>query len=166
MYTISRSTGMKFLGAMGLIFLATQVYAEELSHEHREHNVGFSLNHGQKWETDKILRQGMDDIRQLMTANQVAIEKDSLGPQDYQRLGDAIDKTVTHVVKNCKLPKEADAAFHGIVMADLIQSAELMRTSPKIQAQRAGALGIQQSLRNYGNYFQHPGWRLNEEKSH
>jgi hypothetical protein len=63
-------------------------------------------------------------------------------------------------------PKEVDAASYSIVMADLIHGAELMRSSPKIQVQRAGALGVQQSLRNYGKYFQHSGWRLNGERLH
>jgi len=39
-----------------------------------------------------------------------------------------------------------------------------MRASPKIQAQRAGAFGVLQSLRNYGQYFQHSGWKLDEVK--
>jgi hypothetical protein len=67
-------------------------------------------------------------------------------------------------VKNCKLSKEADAAFHTIVLADLSQSAELMRTSPKLKVQRAGALGVLQALRNYGEYFQHPGWSVGLNK--
>jgi hypothetical protein len=28
--------------------------------------------------------------------------------------------------------------------------------------QRAGAFGALQSLRNYGEYFQHPGWDMSQ----
>jgi len=160
-----RSTGLlKVYGAIGLIFLATQVYAEDHAHESGEHNGGYSLNHGKQWEGDKVLRQGMDNILQVITKSQDDIEKDRLGSQDYQRLSESVDKTVAGIVKNCKLNKEADAAFHAMVLADLTRSTELMRMSPKTQVQRAGALGVLQSLRNYGEYFQHPGWRLNDVK--
>lgn len=164
MHAILRSTGIKAYGAIGLIFLATQVYAEDHSHEPGEQNGGYTLNHGKKWETDEILRQGMGNIRQVLTLSQDAIEKDRLGSQDYQRLAETVDKTVAGIVKNCKLSKEADAAFHVIVLVDLTRSTELMRMTQKTQVQRAGALGALQSLRNYGEYFQHPGWRLNDVK--
>lgn len=165
MLTVLRSTGFKVFGAMGLMFLATLVYAEEHTHKPSERSAEHTLNHGKKWETDETLRQGMDNILQVMTINQEGIEKERLSAQDYQRLAEAVDKNVADIVKNCKLTKEADAAFHTVVLADLTQSTQLMRTSPKIQAQRVGALGVLQSLRNYGEYFQHPGWRLGVTKS-
>lgn len=164
MLAILRSTGLKMYGAMGLIFLATLVYAEEHTHKPSERGAQHTLNQGKKWGTDAALRQGMDNIRQVMTTNQESIEKERLGAQDYQRLAKLVDNNVADIVKNCKLTKEADAAFHTIVLADLTQSVELMRTAPKIQVQRVGALGVLQSLRNYGEYFQHPGWRLGVAK--
>jgi hypothetical protein len=123
------------------------------------------LNLGQKWPTDEVLRQGMDNIRQVMTASQEGIEKERLSAQDYQRLAAVVDKNVAAIVKNCKLTKEADKAFHTIVLADLTQSAELMRISPKLRVQRVGALGVLQALRNYGEYFQHPAWSMGVVKT-
>ena len=69
-----------------------------------------------------------------------------------------MNKDAADIVKNSKLSKEANSAFHSIVLADLVQSTELMRASPKAQVQRAGAFGVLQSLRHYGEYFHHPGW--------
>lgn len=165
MFAISRSTSMKLYGAIGLIFLATQVYAEEHSHESGGQNGGSTMNHGKKWEGDEVLRQGMDNIRQVMTTNQDAIKNGRLDSQDYKRLAEAVGKSVNHIVKNCKLTKEVNSAFHNIVLVDLLYTAELMRLSPTTQARRAGAFGVLQSLRNYGKYFQHPGWRMSEETS-
>jgi hypothetical protein len=107
----------------------------------------------------------MDSIRQAMLASREAIDKERLGAQDYQRLAATVSRETSNIVKNCRLSKEADAAFHSIVLADLLHGAELMRTSPKVQAQRAGALGVLQSLRNYGEYFQHPGWTIDPAKA-
>lgn len=166
MLFILRLKSLKVLGSIGLICLATQVYAEEHSHEAGEHKAAFSLNQGKKWEGDAVLRQGMEAIRQAVTANQEAIEKNRLGTQDYQRLADTVNNNIASIVNNCKLTKDVDEAFHTIVLADLSGSADMIRTSPKIQIQRAGALGMLQALRNYGTYFQHPGWRVNEVAAH
>lgn len=155
-----RSTSLKVFCVIGLICITTQARADEHSHKSSEHSSKQPLSQGTKLETDAVLRQGMDNIRQLMASNRDAIEKDQLRSQDYQRLAEAISKNTTHIVKNCKLPKKTDAAFHTIVLADLTQSTEIMRASPKYQAQRAAALGVLQTLRNYGEYFQHPDWRI------
>ena len=160
MLTFFRSTRLKVFGVTGFIFLATMAYAEEHAHQHGGRGAEYSLSHGKKWETDATLRQGMDIIRQALAASQEGIEKNRLSAQDYQRLANVVDSNVADIVKNCKLTKETDAAFHSTVLADLTQGTELMRTSPKLQAQRAGALGVLQSLRNYGEYFQHPGWNF------
>lgn len=166
MLSILRSKSLTVLGSIGLLCLATQVYAEEHSHKAGENKPAYTLNQGKKWEGDAVLRQGMEAIRQAVTANQEAIEKNRLGTQDYQRLADTVDQNLASIVKNCKLTKDVDAAFHTVVLADMSQSTEMIRTSPKIQIQRAGALGLLQALRNYGTYFQHPGWRVNEVAAH
>lgn len=162
MLAILRLAGLGVCVATGLISLATPVYAGEPTRRHDAQNAAPALKQGQKWATDEVLRQGMDNIRQAMIANREAIEKERLGVQDYQRLAAAVIKEADNIVKNCKLSKEADSAFHSIVLADLTQSAELMRASPKVQVQRAGAFGVLQALRHYGKYFQHPGWNIGE----
>jgi hypothetical protein len=157
MRTILRLAGIAVCVATGLLSIATPLHADEHAHKHGAAPV---LKQGQKWVTDEVLRQGMDKIRQTMTANREAIEKDHLNAQDYRRLAEAVGKETANIVKNCRLSQEADAAFHSTVLADLLQSTEWMRTSTKVQAQRAGALGVLQALRNYGEYFQHPGWDM------
>lgn len=166
MFAISRSSVLKACVSVGLIFISAQVCAEEKTHGPGEHNARHTLNKGKKWETDDVLKRGMDDIRQTISASQEAIEKNQLQSRDYQQLAEAMDKSLVNIVKNCKLTKQTDAAFHTIVLADMSQSIELMRTSPKHEIQRAAALGTLQTLRNYGEYFQHPGWKLNGVKSH
>lgn len=157
MRAILRLAGLCISAATGLISPAAPVYAAEHTHTH---GAAPALKQNQKWATDEVLRRGMDNIRQSMIANREAIEKARLGTQDYQQLAAAVGKDTADIVKNCRLSKEADTAFHSIVLADLTQSTELMRASTNVQAQRAGAFGVLQSLRNYGEYFQHPGWDL------
>jgi hypothetical protein len=160
MLVLLRLAGLGIYAATGLVSLAAPVYASEHEHKHEAQHAAPVLKPGQKWASDEVLRQGMDNIRKAMLANREAIEKERLGAQDYQKLAAAVSKETTNIVKNCRLSKDADAAFHTIVLADLIQSTEMMRTSPKVQVQRAGAFAVLQSLRHYGNYFQHPGWEI------
>ncbi len=162
MLAILRLAGLGVCVATGLIALAAPVYADEHAHKQDAKSAIPALKPGQKWASDEVLRQGMDNIRQTMLANREAIEKERLGTQDYQRLAAAVSKETANIVKNCRLSKDADAAFHTIVLADLIQSTEMMQTSAKVKVQRAGAFAVLQSLRHYGNYFQHPGWAVDQ----
>ncbi|GAB3541153.1 hypothetical protein GCM10027343_11110 [Noviherbaspirillum agri] len=111
-----------------------------------------------KWATDDVVRQRMEAIRQAVAAQQADIREDRLESNNYQQLAEVINANVSHIIKDCKLTQAADAALHTVVLADLTRSSELMRTSPKRAAQRTGALGVLQSLRLYGEYFDHPGW--------
>lgn len=160
--------GFCTLVAAGCFGLATPGLAAEHAHNHAPgaHTAAPALKPGQKWVTDDTLRRGMESIRQTMSTRQEAIDKDRLGSKDYQQLGAAVHKSIVEVVSQCKLPKDADSALHSIVLGDLVQGAELMQKSPKVDAQRAAALGVLQALRNYGEYFQHPGWSLGPAKGH
>lgn len=161
MVGIVRSVIFRMLGIAGLMVVATLAVAAEHEHGHETGDTGTGqvVRPGGVWMTDEVVRQGMAHIRQAMAARQEDIEKGRLESQDYRRLAEVVDQDVAAIMKNCKLPREADKAFHDVVLVDLIDGAELMRTSTKTPAQRVGALGVLQALRNYGKYFQHPGWQ-------
>lgn len=168
MLAMLKKAGFGTMIAAGWLGLAMPGLAAEHAHDHAPdaHTPAPALKPGQKWATDDTLRRGMESIRNTMGARQEAIEKGRLGTQDYRQMGAAVHKSIVEVVSKCKLPKDADAALHAIVLHDLVQSTELMRKSPKVDTQRAAALGALQALRNYGEYFQHPGWSLGPAKDH
>lgn len=113
-----------------------------------------------KLETDDVVRQRMENIRQILAANLAGIQQDRLASADYKQIAVAVSTNVDQVIREARLTQATEAALHTIVLTDLTLSSELMRTSPKGAAQRAGALGALQSLRLYGAYFEHPGWQL------
>lgn len=115
---------------------------------------------GKKWETDAVLKAGMDQIRQTMVARRTEIELDRLTSRDYQDMGAAVERHLAAIVANCKLTPQVDQAFHTVVLADLTRDASLMRTSPKQSVQRLSAQGVLRTLRHYGEQFQHPGWSV------
>lgn len=154
------STAVAVCAAAWLIALPASVQAAEPAHHHDGHGTVKALKPGEKWPTDDVLRQGMDNIRKAMAASQDDIDKSRLDAQGYQRLADAVDQNAANIVKNCKLSKDADTAFHSTVLSPLMADSELMRASPKIEVKRVAAMGVVQTLRNYGQYFQHPGWSV------
>jgi hypothetical protein len=153
-----RSTGVALCSSIGLISASSLVSAATPVQKPAASATEVPVNAIKKWDTDEAVRQGMNNIRQAIMANQDGIRNEQLRAQDYQRLADTIDKNVAAMRQNMQISKTTEKAFHLVVMMDLTQSTELMRSGLKMPLQRAGAFGVMQSLRNYGDNFQHPGW--------
>ncbi|HJV73102.1 MAG TPA: hypothetical protein VJ654_02680 [Noviherbaspirillum sp.] len=169
MKNIFRSRVLVF-AALAMPLFAATVHAGEHDRERdhlraAERQADYPSRPIQKWETDEIVRKGMENIRQAIMTKQDGIQRNSLGAEGYQQLAEVINRNVDDIIKNCKLTQAVDAALHVVVLTDLTRSSELMRTSPKLAAQRAAAIGILQSLRLYGEYFQHPNWNVEALKS-
>ena len=163
-----RLNGAKVLGRVALVislsFMSIQVDADEYAYKPSEKNTVQQLKHGEKWQTNEVLRKAMENIRIALTARQSDILKESLRASEYLILGQVVDKNIADITKNCKLPTDSDRAFHTVVLNDMTEGARLMRTSNEIKVQRLGALGVLQTLRNYGRYFEHPNWRMDITK--
>lgn len=144
--------------AAGLSFAVNATHADE--HRKAKDERGTAVQPQRQWEPNAAVRQGMESIRTAMTANEPAIREDRLSSAEYQRLADLAAKNVDAIVKGSTLPKDADSALHVIVLSDMNRSIDLMRTGQKTAVQRAGAFGVLQSLRLYGEYFRHPGWDM------
>lgn len=152
---------MMALALFGTPWIGEAAYADDHRHQRSSESQQVSAARpAMKWATDDIVRQRMENIRQAVAANQASIQQDRLDSRDYQQLAEVINTNVNHLIRDCKLTQAVDAALHTLVLTDLTHSSELMRTSPKRAAQRAGALGVLQTLRLYGEYFEHPGWMM------
>lgn len=158
MLTVLRSTGFSLWCGIGLISVSSLTYAAAPVQNPTTSATEASVSAVKKWDTDEAVRLGMENIRQAITASRDDITQERLGAQDYQRLAEVIDKNVAVMMKTRTINKETEKAFHLVVMMDLSQSTDLMRSGSKVSLQRAGAFGAIQSLRNYGKHFQHPGW--------
>ena len=97
-------------------------------------------------------------IQKSMISRQQEIAAERLGVQDYQGLARGIEESLALAEISSRAPAASLKAFQAIVAIDLRRSAELMRTGATVKLQRAGALGVPQTLHNYAQYFQHPGW--------
>lgn|SRR5574338_273260 len=115
------------------------------------------LNDGKKWATDAPLRQAMTTLNQALAGALPRIHKNRFAPADYDALAKTVDDQVAFVVANCKLEPQADAMLHRVI-AELLAGAEAMQGKTG-QPRHAGALRVQGALQDYGEYFQHPGWK-------
>lgn len=132
-------------------------------HDHRhDHETEaprqLQLNAGKKWATDASLRQSMSGINQAMAKALPLIHRQQFSDAQYQSLAGSINRQLAFAIENCKLESRADAMLH-LVMADLQGGVEAM--AGKTAGDRHdGAVQVLHALKAYGQYFQHPGWRL------
>ena len=113
-----------------------------------------TLNDSQKWPSDAALREGMTEIRATLRASLGQIHGGIFSAAEYAALADRVESQVDDVVRNCRLPPEADAQLH-LVIADILDGAEMMR---KDNGRIEGAIKLMRTLHAYGDYFDHPGW--------
>ena len=113
-----------------------------------------TLNDGQKWPSDAALREGMTEIRAILRASMGQIHGGNFSAAEYAALADRVESQVDGLVRNCRLPPEADAQLH-LVIADILDGAEMMREG---NGHVEGAIKLMRTLHAYGNHFDHPGW--------
>ncbi|CAM5280709.1 DnrO protein OS=Afipia felis OX=1035 GN=BN961_03141 PE=4 SV=1 [Afipia felis] len=126
-------------------------------HAHGGHDgtaLELTLNNGQKWPTDEVLRRGMDEMRSAIERSLGRIHAGQFTSADYVALADRLQQQVDFVTANCKLPEEADAQLH-IVLAEILEGMGAMKNgSDRLQ----GALRTVLALEAYGRHFDHPNW--------
>ena len=115
-------------------------------------------DHGKRWPTDEPLRRGMRDIRAAMSTALPQIHMGQFTPEQYGALAATIQERVDHVVRNCRLPEEADAQLH-VVLLQIGDGAAAMRSGSDLLG---GAMRVMQALEAYGQYFDHPDWEQSQ----
>ncbi len=132
--------------------------ADEHAHGHGAAPMKLQLDHGKKWKTDEALRRGMSSIQETVHGAAAPLHKGTAKPEAYAELGNRVEADVGRIVKECKLPPEADAQLH-VVVAELIAGADAMKSARDGKAGRAGLVKVDGALKSYAKYFDHPGWK-------
>lgn len=128
---------------------------------HHGHGAGapkLQLNQGKKWVTDAPLRESMAAIRETVHGAPAPLHKGTAKAADYAPVGNRVEAEVGRIVKECKLPPNADAQLH-VVVADLLAGADAMKAAKDAKAGRAGLIQVDRALTAYGRHFDHPGWK-------
>lgn len=152
------------LAAVGAFALSAAAYspailaADEHAHGHGAAPMKLQLDHGKKWKTDEALRRGMSSIRESVHGAPAPLHKGTAKPEAYAEVGNRVEADIGRIVKECKLPPEADAQLH-IVVAELVAGADAMKGAKDAKAGRAGLVKVDGALKSYARYFDHPGWK-------
>lgn len=120
--------------------------------------VTLQLNAGKKWETDAPLRSSMAQIRRAMGGSLDKIHHNKLAAAGYGTLARKVEGEVGNIVKNCKLPPDADAQLH-LIVAELLAGAEQMAGKDKHAKRQDGAVKVIGALDNYATYFDDPQFK-------
>lgn len=124
------------------------------SHHHHSPSAVLQLDGGKRWPTDPALRHGFSEIRAAAVPVADAFARSQLTQPEASAFADAITANFTQIAQACKLPPAADATLHAIVV-ELMRGAALLANDPKSQE---GMSLVRQTLRQYGEYFDHIGW--------
>lgn len=141
--------------AITALSVPAQVIAES---EHGGVTHQLTLDNGKKWATDEALREGMTAIRDILAPDFKSIEDVSLPTAHLAGIGKKIDAQVEYIIANCRLPAEADANLHAILM-DIMAGSEAMQGKQDGVSPAAGVQKIAHALDAYSSHFDHQGWK-------
>ena len=131
--------------------------ADAHKHGHGAGPLQLQLDHGKKWATDAPLRRGMLAIHDAVRGAPAPMHKATAKPEDYAKLGNRIEGEVGRIVKECKLPPDADAQLH-LLVAEMVAGADAMKDAKDAKSGRAGLVKVNGALTAYAKHFDHPGW--------
>ena len=156
---------MKITSSIAMIALALSVSANihaagggDTHHHGGNESQKLQLNAGKKWATDEVLRQTMDGINQAMAKALPKIHQNEFSNEQYQALAATVSQKLAYAVEHCKLEPKSDAMLH-LVIAELMAGTETMEGKTS-NSRHDGAVQVLMSLKTYGKYFQHPGWKV------
>ncbi len=125
------------------------------AHHHEAGAATLKLNHGKKWQTDTVLRSGMDAFQKTLAAAIPSIHEGKLDAAGYKELAGKLEKQLHGVMSQCKLEPATDAQFH-ILLVEFFGGIEAMKADGD---RMQGAVRIVRALGTYGEFFEHPDWK-------
>lgn len=143
------------LAGLGLAVAMSLTALPSMAEDHDHHDmegVELQLNAGQKWQTDAPLRQAMGEIGQAVNSSLDAIHNNQLDAAGYETLAEKVNQQVAYMIENCALEPAADAQLH-IVIARLMNGAQLIQGKSDLQDKRKGAVQLVGALNDYAKYF-------------
>ena len=146
-----------FVLAVGLCLVAPQSFAQSHDHGHASAQAAATAP-ARRYATDAPLRAGMQGIRAAVDALD-HYEQGHMGPEQAKILAGDIQGHVNDIIAKCKLPPDADAALHAIIVPLMNQAAALKQDPTKLDA----IPPMRQALADYAARFDDPGFAQEAE---
>ncbi len=119
--------------ALGLS--APLAFAQDHAHHHAA-PAAQAAAPAQRYATDAPLRENMAAIREIVQTLEHA-EHAQLADAEVATLAGKVNHHVNQIIANCKLPADADAALHTIIVP-MVQEAGKLRNAPQDLSPVAG----------------------------
>ena len=133
-------------------------------HDHAGHAAHSHASAGadaQRWETDAPLRKGMGEVRAAL-ADLRHLEMGHMPPAMAGERAAVVVSAVEGMFAECKLPPDADAALHAILIPLLEAAKRLGRDHSDVGAVAA----MREAVADYPQRFDDPQWTAADESAH
>lgn len=158
---MKKLTSILCLAALFFLTVSCSHHSHKSNEHHESHHhhaeAKLELNDGKKWETDESLRKGMTEIKKIAAANLSKVNKDSMDAKRFTDIATKVDSQIQFLIKNCKLPEDADAQLH-VLVAKMVGAAHKMKDSSELSDRKVGFFEVVEAVNTYGDYFDHPNW--------
>lgn len=130
-----------------------------LAQDHATHHAPAATGApAKRFATDAALRKGMSDIRQAVDLLS-HYERGHVPATDASAAAGRVEDGVRYIIANCKLPPDADAELHAIIVP-LMQNATALKADP---AKTDVIAPMRDALERYAERFEDPGVDSPEE---
>lgn len=112
-----------------------------------------------RFQADAPLSREMAAIRAAFQAQLPAIHAGRLDAAGYAALGAEVETRIATMIRECRLPEDADAALHGYIGRMLAAAGRMKRADLDATAHRDAALEAISAYNDYGGRFVDPAWK-------
>ena len=141
-----------------ILSLMTTIFLVGCSHHHHSHShknhtndKGLTLNQGQKWETDEVMRNNMERIHSGLLKLKKA-EKSGMAVQtDYLSFYATVQSATETIITNCRMSPEMDQAYH-VILEKMLEEAEKLKDTG---TQKNVSDEFVSAFMQYQKYFDH-----------
>lgn len=150
------------LASLSLVLLLTAALPALAQHEHESHAAhadALAAATRARFQADAPLSREMAAIRAAFEAQLPAIHTGRLDAAGYAALGAEVETRVANMIRECRLPQDADAALHGYIGRMLAAAGRMKRADLDATAHRDAALEAISAYNDYGSRFVDPAWK-------
>uniref|UniRef100_A0A0U1PAS7 DnrO protein n=1 Tax=Mizugakiibacter sediminis TaxID=1475481 RepID=A0A0U1PAS7_9GAMM len=112
-----------------------------------------------RFQADAPLSREMAAIRAAFAARIAAIHAGRLDAAGYAALGAEVETRIATMIRECRLPADADAALHAYIGRMLAAAGRMKRADLDATAHRDAALEAISAYNDYGGRFADPAWK-------
>ena len=138
-----------------LLIAGLGIIAPQANAQHHDHHPAAAATEApaQRYATDATLREEMQGIRAAVEGLG-HYEHGHLEPALAAQLAGQVEERVRTIIANCKLPPDADAALHTIIVP-LMQNAGALKKDPQ---DTAAIQPMRDALAQYARQFDDPAF--------